>query len=155
MFCFQRLLQYSNLFTYPGLKWNKRWIWRLYSLSASVSACFLSPFSESCATCIGWDDHFNPRHFQRLLKGKISAVDPVRPQNLQRRMVELRDDEKNPIKPLTVTSNESISNGESSGLHMTEQFKLVSNAQESKIFKSNVTTIKIKCSNTYPRRYSV
>ena len=38
---------------------------------------------------------------------------------------------------------------------MTEQFKLVTNAQESKIFKSNVTTINIKCSNNFPRPYSV
>ena len=38
---------------------------------------------------------------------------------------------------------------------LTEQFKLVTNAQESKIFKSNVTTIKIKCSNNFLRRYSV
>ena len=38
---------------------------------------------------------------------------------------------------------------------MTEQFKLVTNAQESKIFKSNATAIKIKCSNNFPRRYSV
>ena len=38
---------------------------------------------------------------------------------------------------------------------MTEQFKLVTNAQKSKIFKSNVTAIKIKCSNNYPRRSSV
>ena len=40
-------------------------------------------------------------------------------------------------------------------LHMTEQFKLVTNAQESKILNSNVTTIKIKCSNNFPRPYSV
>ena len=38
---------------------------------------------------------------------------------------------------------------------MTEQFKLVTNAQESKIFKSNAIAIKIKCSNNFPRRYSV
>ena len=38
---------------------------------------------------------------------------------------------------------------------MTEQFKLVTNAQESKIFISNVTAIKIKCSNNFPVRYSV
>ena len=38
---------------------------------------------------------------------------------------------------------------------MTEKFKLVTNAQESKTFKSNVTTIKIKCSNNFPRPYSV
>ena len=38
---------------------------------------------------------------------------------------------------------------------MTEQFKLVTNAQESKILKTNVTTIKIKCPNNFPRRYSV
>ena len=41
------------------------------------------------------------------------------------------------------------------GLHMTEQFKLVTNAQESKIFKSNTTTIEIKCSNNFPRRCNV
>ena len=35
---------------------------------------------------------------------------------------------------------------------MTEQFKLVTNVQESKIFKSNVTIIKIKSSNNFPRR---
>ena len=38
---------------------------------------------------------------------------------------------------------------------MTEQFKLVTKAQKSKIFKSNTTAIKIKCSNNVPRRYSV
>ena len=38
---------------------------------------------------------------------------------------------------------------------MTEQFKLVTNAQESKIFKSNVTTIKIKCSHNFPRPYGL
>ena len=38
---------------------------------------------------------------------------------------------------------------------MTEQFKLVTNAQESKIFKSNATAIKIKCSKNVPQWYSV
>ena len=38
---------------------------------------------------------------------------------------------------------------------MTEQFKLVKNAQESKISKSNATGIKIKCSNNFPRQYCV
>ena len=38
---------------------------------------------------------------------------------------------------------------------MTEQFKLVKNAQESKIFKTNATAIKIKCSNNFPRQYCV
>ena len=32
---------------------------------------------------------------------------------------------------------------------MTEQFKLVSNAQESKMFKSNVTSIKISVPKTF------
>ena len=41
------------------------------------------------------------------------------------------------------------------GLHMTEQFKLVTNAQESNILKSNVTNIKIQCSNNFPRPYRV
>ena len=64
------------------------------------------------------------------------------------------------MKPLTVTSNGSKKNGKKQhsnhhgGPHITEQFKLVTNAQESKIFKSNVTTIKIKCSNNFPRRYT-
>ena len=38
---------------------------------------------------------------------------------------------------------------------MPEQFKLVANAKESKIFKSNLTTIKVKCSKNFPRRYSL
>ena len=38
---------------------------------------------------------------------------------------------------------------------MTQQFKFVTNAQESKISKSNLTTIKVKCSNNFPRRYSL
>ena len=38
---------------------------------------------------------------------------------------------------------------------MTEQFNFVTNAQESKIFKTNATAIKIKCSNIFPRRYGV
>ena len=33
---------------------------------------------------------------------------------------------------------------------MTEQFKLVTNAQESKMFKTNAIAIKIKCSNNFP-----
>ena len=38
---------------------------------------------------------------------------------------------------------------------MNEQFKLVTNAQESKIFKTNATAIKTKCSNNFPWRYNV
>ena len=38
---------------------------------------------------------------------------------------------------------------------MTKKFKLVTNAQESKIFKTNATDIKIKCSTNFPWRYSV
>ena len=34
---------------------------------------------------------------------------------------------------------------------MTEQFKLATNAQESKIFKTYATAIKMKCSNSFPR----
>ena len=32
---------------------------------------------------------------------------------------------------------------------MTEQFKLVTKAHESKLFKTNATAIKIKCSNNF------
>ena len=42
--------------------------------SSSASVCFLSPFPESCS--IGWDDLFIPRHFQRLITGKLTGVDP-------------------------------------------------------------------------------
>ena len=38
---------------------------------------------------------------------------------------------------------------------MTQQFKLVTNAQESKIFKTKAIAVKIKCSNNFPWRYSV
>ena len=37
---------------------------------------------------------------------------------------------------------------------MTEQFKIVTNAQE-RILKTNATAIKIKCSKNFPRLYSV
>ena len=51
--------------------------------------------------------------------------------------------------------NEPPHSNHHDGLHMTEQFKLVTNTQERKIFKSNATAIKIKCANNFPRRYSV
>ena len=38
---------------------------------------------------------------------------------------------------------------------MTEQFKLVTNPQESKIFKTKATAIKVKCSNNFPQQYSI
>ena len=78
--------------------------------SASSWACFLCPFPGSCASWLpceerpfdlprylgrskglcsqgtSWlDDLLIPRHFQRLITGKLTGVDPGRPQNLQRR----------------------------------------------------------------------
>ena len=38
---------------------------------------------------LGRDNLFIPRHFQRLITGKLTIVDPGRPQNLQRRKVEV------------------------------------------------------------------
>ena len=38
---------------------------------------------------LGWDDVLIPRHFQRLITGKLTGVDPGRPRNLQRRKVEV------------------------------------------------------------------
>ena len=61
---------------------------------------------------IGWDNFVIPRHFQRLITGKLTGVDPGRPQNLQRRKVEEQVHRNSPIKRLTVTSNESKKNGE-------------------------------------------
>ena len=43
-------------------------------MSASASACFLSPFPGSCATWLR--DVLIPRHFQRLITGKLTGVDP-------------------------------------------------------------------------------
>ena len=37
---------------------------------------------------LGRDNLFIPRHFQRLLTGKLTGVDPGRPRNLQKRKVE-------------------------------------------------------------------
>ena len=56
----------------------------------------------------------------------------------------------NPRRTTKITLNSSWQPND-----MTEQFKLVTNAQESKILKTNVTTIKIKCPNNFSRRYSV
>ena len=88
LFCFQRFLQYSNLFTYSGLKWNKRWIWR-YSLHVGFRfGMFPQPqFPGSCATLVRRSLH--SKTLQRLITGKLSEVDPCRPQNLQRREFEL------------------------------------------------------------------
>ena len=57
LFCFQRLLQYSNLFTYSGLKWSERWIWRyslhvgfrfgLFSQPVSRQLCYLGETMSS------------------------------------------------------------------------------------------------------------
>ena len=73
--------------------------------SAFASASFSARFP---GLVLGWDNLFTPRHFQRLITGKLIEVDPGRPQNLQRRKV----DRNNPIKPLTVSRNESKKNSE-------------------------------------------
>ena len=41
------------------------------------------PHRNACYAC------YIPRHFQRLVTGKLTGVDPGRPQNLQRRKVEV------------------------------------------------------------------
>ena len=52
MFCFQRILQNSNLFTFSGLKWNKLFLdLALLALRRlPLQHFFLSPFPGSCAT---------------------------------------------------------------------------------------------------------
>ena len=53
------------------------------------------------------DNLFIPRHFQRLITGKLTWVDPkIYKEERLRKQV----DRNNPIKPLTVTSNESKRN---------------------------------------------
>ena len=161
MFCFQRLLQYSNLFTFPGLKKNKLFL--DLALLASRRLLLQHVFSARFpgAVPLVWDDVLIQRHFQRLITGKLTGVDPGRPQNLQRRKVEVTRGPK--LFDKTTNSNQQWIQEERQkqhsnhhgGLHMTEQFKLVTNAQERKIFKSNVTAIKIKGSYNFPRRYSV
>ena len=127
---------------------------------ASASACFL-PARFQGVVLLGWEDLLIPRHFQRLITGKLTGVDLGIPRNLQRRKVEVTRWPKKSNK--TTNSNQHWIQEEPQkqhsnhhgGLHMTEQFKLVTNAQEGEIFKSNVTAIKIKCSNSFPRRYIV
>ena len=55
--------------------------------SAFASVCFSARFPG--VVLLGWDNLFIPRHFQRLITGKLTGVDPGRPQNLQRRKVEV------------------------------------------------------------------
>ena len=55
--------------------------------SAFASATFSARFPG--VVLLGWDNLFIPRHFQRLITGKLTGVDPVRHQNLQRRKVEV------------------------------------------------------------------
>ena len=54
---------------------------------ASASACFLSPFPGSCATWLRRCLNF--KTLSTAHNGKLTGVDPGRPQNLQRRKVEV------------------------------------------------------------------
>ena len=51
--------------------------------SAIFSACFPG------VVLLGWDNLFIPRHFQRLITGKLTGVDPGRSQTLQKIKVEV------------------------------------------------------------------
>ena len=76
---------YHNVQTYlPFLVWNKTnssWILR-YSLHVGFRfGKFLGPFPGTCTT---WTrQSLILRHFQRLITGKLTGVDPGRPQSLQ------------------------------------------------------------------------
>ena len=68
MFCFQRLSQYSNLFTFSGLKWNKLFL--DFALLASRRLSLRQVSQPVSRELLGWDNLFIPRHFQRLITGK-------------------------------------------------------------------------------------
>ena len=55
--------------------------------SAFASATFSARFPG--VVLLGWDNLFIPRHFQRLITGKLTGVDPGRSQTLQRIKVEV------------------------------------------------------------------
>ena len=55
--------------------------------SAFASATFSARLPG--VVLLGWDNLFIPRHFQRLITGKLTEVDQGRHQNLQRRKVEV------------------------------------------------------------------
>ena len=110
---------------------------------------------------LDWDDLFIPRHFQRLIRGNLTEVDPGRPRNLQRRKVEVTRWPKYSNK--TADSNQQWIQEQRwnntqiimGACTWPNNSNLSQTANESKIFQSNVTTIKIKCSNNFPERYSV
>ena len=119
------------------------------STSAFASASFSARFP---GLVLGWENLFIPRHFQRLITGKLIGVDPGRPQHLQRRKV----DRNNPIKPLTVSRNESKKNSENNTQIIMAACTWPSNSnlsrtlKKAKCFKTNAIAIKIKCSNNFP-----
>ena len=90
---------------------------------------------------LGWDDPLIQRHFQRLRTGKLTGVDPGTPRNSQRRKVEVTEWPKqtdkidNSSQQWIQEERQKQHSNHHGGLLMTEQFKLVTNAQESKIFK--------------------
>ena len=106
--------------------------------SASAWACFLSPFPGSCATWLRRS--LNSKTFKRLITGKLSGVDPGRPRNLQRRKVEVTrwpkksDKTANSSQQCIQEERQKQHSNHHGGLYMTEQFRLVTNAQESTIF---------------------
>ena len=78
--------------------------------SAFVSASLSVRFPG--VVLLGWDNPFIPRHFQRLITEKLTAVNPGRPKIYEEERLKKQVDRNNPIKRRTVTSNESKKNSE-------------------------------------------
>ena len=88
MFCFQRLLQYSNLFTFSALKWNKLFLDLALLASRRLP---LQPVSRELSELwvvlvLSWlRRSLNSKALSTAHNGKTNRVDPGRPQYFRRR----------------------------------------------------------------------
>ena len=131
----------DNIQTYfSRLKWNKLFLDLAFLVSRQLPLRHVFSARFPGVVLLGWDDLVIPRHFQRLITEKISGVDPGRPRNLQRRKVEVlrwpkkSDKTANSSQQWIQEERQKQHSNHHGGLYMTEQFKHVTNAQESKIF---------------------
>ena len=86
---FQRLLQYSNLFIFSGLKWNKLFLGMALLASSRLRLRHVFSARFPGVVLLGWEYPLTSRYFQRLITRKLTGVDPGRLRNLQRRKVEV------------------------------------------------------------------
>ena len=79
---------FKLIFSFSGLKWNKLFLDLALLASHRLTLRHIFSARFPGVVLLGWEDLFLV-HFQRLITGKLTGVDPCRPRNLQRGRVEI------------------------------------------------------------------